>query len=198
MKLFCDHEKVIAVHSDLENIPLSAYASATTVITVPDNFELEKFGDKPKKGEVDTRIFYKRPKISLSQAKNEALKSVDESHALILINLTGNATVEERDTWQVKSLAAKAILDGNANEIQTEMITTEAEMSGLKVNELVKIITDKSSAYMRMIGIASGHRTFTRNEIQKVSDFENLSAVLKESELKASKLVSDYLKTING
>lgn len=198
MKLYCDDKIVIAIHSDNENVPLETYGSATDIIVVDNDYELEKFGTKPKKNELDTRLFYKRPSPPLDQLKLNALTLIDQGHAAILRQLTGNATIEERDTWQSKALAAYAISEGNANSYQNDMISTEAVMSGIEVSELVTKILSRNAAFMKMIGIAAGHRTATRAAINKASSVQELKNVLSSSEEKANELIQSYLMAIQN
>lgn len=138
------------------------------------------------------------PQLTLDELKLNALNLIDQGHAAILRQLTGNATIEERDTWQSKALAAYAISEGNANSYQNDMISTEAVMSGIEVSELVTKILSRNAAFMKMIGIAAGHRTATRAAINKASSVQELKTVLSLSEEKANELIQGYMDALNG
>lgn len=135
---------------------------------------------------------------TLDQHKEEALASLDQEHAAILRNLTGNATIEERDTWQSKALAASAIQDGSANPYQLDMIGTEAALSKITVEELVTKILTKNAGFMKMIGLAAGHRTATREAIKSAPDISTLGLVLEKANQTAEQMISDFLQAIQN
>lgn len=86
----------------------------------------------------------------------EALNHVDKVHAGFLRDLTGNATVEERDTWSIKESAARAIVGGSATEGQQSMLAYEAQGIGIEPLALAEIIIGKAEDFQALIGLAAG------------------------------------------
>lgn len=157
--------------------------------------------DSPVSDDIQTQIEELAEKMAvktLDQHKEEALASLDQKHAEILRNLTGNATIEERDTWQSKALAASAIQDGSANPYQLDMIGTEAALSKVTVEELVTKILTKNAAFMKMIGLAAGHRTATREAIKSAPDISTLGLVLEKANQTSEQMISDFLQAIQN
>lgn len=149
--------------------------------------------------EDETLSFVAQPDLrTLDEIKTEYLNGLDQEHAAILRTLTGNATIEERDTWQGKSLAAEAFENGSASTSQTEMLTTEASMSGSTIEELVSRILTNSANFMKMVGIASGHRAATKNAIIGAVDLEALEVVVSDARETANTLIADYLSATQG
>lgn len=153
---------------------------------------LDKTGE-PVSDEIQREI-EKLSEPSLDDRKLEALLSLDQRHAEILRNLTGDASIEERDTWQAKALAAEAVQTGNAKPYQLDVITTEAEMSGIEVSDLVTTILAKNDAFMKMIGIAAGFRKATRMAINSAPDVSTLELILAQAETDSENLINDFLQ----
>ena len=86
---------------------------------------------------------------------NVAMKEVDQEHAHIMRTLTGDATIEERDTWASKSAAAKAYLADSATEEQKMLIELEAAGDDTPPSDLAARIVAKTIAFHRLIGMAS-------------------------------------------
>ena len=123
---------------------------------------------------------------SLSEVKQDTLATIAQMHATALRSLTGNATPEERDTWQAKALAAKAISLNNASPEQVDMIATEAALVGEETDDLVQKIITKYVRFQNLIGLAAGLKrkaekaaesARSRNQIGKaLDDFEEAIA----------------------
>ena len=88
----------------------------------------------------------------------EARRWVEDRHAALLAQLTGNASLEERDSWKIKQEAAAALLDGRASPIQTDMLAMEAAGRGLSVDALATLIMTKSDAFCVFVGAAGAVR----------------------------------------
>jgi len=154
---------------------------------------IEELGDPAELG------LSKEPKpLTLDEAKQEALENLNIEHAKILRNLSGNATIEERDTWQSKALAALAYSKGEADQFQTEMLETEATMVDEPVAELVAKIIARNSAFQKMIGIASGHRRATEKAIEAAQDLGQLQQVMDQAAAKAQTLVQRFIAATQG
>lgn len=146
---------------------------------VPDdeNNSMRKLIDKQK---VSIEPF----EISLDEIKQEANQTVEQSHAEFLRNLTGNATIEERNTWQSKALACEAILNGTASEIQIEMIATEAQIVGEEIETLITKILTRYGSYQKLIGLVSGLKRKTQATIDQCTTKEQIDQVLEQSSQK--------------
>ena len=122
---------------------------------------------------------------TLEEVKAEAIERVTISHSDFLRELTGDATLEERDTWQSKALAAEAILNGTDSPAQLDMITTEAELTGETVNELVQTILQKHQVYSKLIGLAAGMKRKTQSQISEASDISEIEKILTSASAEA-------------
>ena len=103
--------------------------------------------------------------VFLVHLKAEALRDVDTTHATFMRNLTGNASIEERDTWQAKELAAHALTSGDATPAQTEMLVIEAGYLGIEPAILAATITTKADQFKKLTGLAAGVRGKARAAI---------------------------------
>lgn len=112
---------------------------------------------------------------SLEEAKAEA----NEIHANALKTLTGDASTEERDTWERKAIAAEAFLKGQVNAAQTAMLATEAELAGRTPEALAMTIKVKSIIFQKMIGFAAGMRSRAHALID-ASEPEQMGEVMKK------------------
>lgn len=145
--------------------------------------------------EIPENALFEEPDTrSLDEAKQEAVAKVDQSHAEFLRNLTGNATIEERDTWQAKALACEAISSGTASEIQTEMIATEAQIMGEEIETLITKILTRYGAYQKLIGLASGLKRKTQATIDQCTTKEQIDQVLEQSSQQADQYVQQWMQ----
>ena len=145
---------------------------------------------------IDDEGNFSEPIQPIEERKEEMLLVLEQEHANILKNLTGNATIEERDTWQAKALASEAIVAGTATEGQIEMISTEAQLSGKELNSLVQTVLERNYAFMKMIGIAAGHRSATKDLIMNASSHEELDTISTNSRAQAQNLIQEYLAAV--
>lgn len=139
--------------------------------------------------------FSEKPDLrTLDEIKQEANQTVEQSHAQFLRNLTGNATIEERDTWQAKALACEAISNNTASEIQTEMIATEAQIMGEEIETLITKILTRYGAYQKLIGLASGLKRKTQATIDQCTTKEQIDQVLEQSSQQADQYVQQWMQ----
>lgn len=136
--------------------------------------------------------------VSLEEAQASAKRKIIEHHAQILQRLTGSATVEERDTWMPKAMAAEAILSGSATDFQTAMISTEAELAGETTNELAQKIAAKYAAYQSLIGMASGLKRKTENAIELVENAEDVDGLLAAAVQQSDQFIQQWLTSQNA
>lgn len=107
---------------------------------------------------------------SREEQRAMAILRIEEVHADFLRNLTGNATIEERDTWKTKEEAARALIAGDASDGQTAMIGFEAAGAGVKPEVLAQTIIVKAEAFQTLIGKAAGLRAKAKAAIAQATD----------------------------
>ena len=142
-----------------------------TYFSVNDEFVRNKYPDRADE-------------IILQSAKDKASEEVNQTHASTLRIATGNATIEERDTWSPKSGAAHAHTSGTATESQTAMLSVEAELSGRTIEELVSVIIERSSAYLLLVGQIAGVRSnllLSISNATSVEDVEEIRRVIRDT-----------------
>lgn len=100
----------------------------------------------------------------------KALVRVNDTHTMFMRTLTGNATIEERDTWKTKEEAARAMIAGKATDGQTAMITLEAQGDGTDPAQLAATIVAKAEGYQTLIGMAAGLKTKAKAAIAQAVD----------------------------
>lgn len=100
----------------------------------------------------------------------DALAKVDDFHAQVLRDLTGGATVEERDTWKVKEDAARALIAGSATAGQQSMLALEGKGDDSTAEEIAAIVIAKADAFLTLIGTAAGLRRKARNAVKAAAD----------------------------
>lgn len=132
---------------------------------------------------------------ALAESKRMALWQIDMTHARILRQLTGNATIEERDTWQAKSIAAQAHISGTATPVQSAMLQAEADLSGMTVDVLAEIIVLKAHAFYGLIGTAGGIRTSARIAIKACDDPDQIPVILNDVKANAESAVATYISS---
>lgn len=133
---------------------------------------------------------------SLSDAKSAARSRVAGTHAEFLRSLTGDASAEERDTWQTKALAAAAIRDQSAADYQRAMIETEAELAGESELELVEKILGKAKAYHSLIGLATGMKRRTEAKIEAAKSIEEIETIIESARLTAEAKAAEWLESL--
>ena len=130
------------------------------------------------------------PAVMLEAVKFDALKGIDVQHAAIMRRLTGDATIEERDTWQSKELAARALLDGSATDAQVEMLAIEAQYIGSSPQELATVIVAKSDLFKKLTGLAAGVRGKSRAAIKAAIDFDAVAGAVEAARVDATAAIA--------
>lgn len=126
---------------------------------------------------------------TLEQAKQQAIKAVNAFHADTLTKLTGNATVAERDTWPFKEAAARAFMDGTADETQIGMLSAEAALTGEELLTLAESILAKAKAWGLLIGVASGLRREGLAAIAQCRTAGQIEAVLAQRQAESAAII---------
>lgn len=116
-------------------------------------------------------------------AKQEKLLGlIDKNHADLLRSLTGGATIEERDTWQAKELAAEALLIGEADDWQVNMLAAEAGYMEVDPAYLAARVLEKARRFKMLIGVAGGIKSKARAAIKAAADDADLMAAVGEAQ----------------
>ena len=110
------------------------------------------------------------PDAQRAQMRADALTRINAEHAAFMRQLTGDATIEERDTWKVKEEAARAVLADTANAGQQAMLALEAEGRGEDIATLAAAIVGKADAFALLIGMASKMRAQARAAVAQATD----------------------------
>ena len=130
------------------------------------------------------------PEPTLEQIKRGALSRINALHAQILKTATGKKSLEERDTWQPKAIAAQALVDGTANDAQKTMLETEAAARSVTPVELAQTVLAKSAAYHGLIGSAAALRSSAKQQIEAAETKEQVEAVVEEANGQATSLMT--------
>ncbi len=118
--------------------------------------------------------------VSDVTARDGAIMKIDRVHATFLRRATGNATTEERDTWQAKALAAEAFLSNTASKAQKAGLKAEADLIGVTPKQLATTIRSRADAYIVLLGKASGWRRAATAGIDAAETDEAVLAALTE------------------
>lgn len=102
--------------------------------------------------------------------REAAIQRINQAHATFMRELTGNATIEERDTWKTKEEAARAYLLNTATEGQSMMIELEAQGDGTEPTVLAQIIVARSEGFQKLIGMAAGLKNKAKAAIAQATD----------------------------
>lgn len=140
------------------------------------------------------------PDAKRAALRASALKRIDAEHAAFLRQLTGEATIEERDTWKTKEEAARAVLAETATEGQNNMLVLEAEGRAEDVGALAATIVAKADAFVTLIGMASKVRAIAYAAVIEATDDsvpvadvpEALDTVFAELAMRVQNAISDW------
>lgn len=138
----------------------------------------------------------------LDHRKMKAKRAIDRDHQDIMLELTGDATVEERDTWSMKVDAAEQFFkhlsedpnndltslseaiaaeefNGTYGEIRkAKMILVEASIAEIDPVMFAHVVMQKSFAFQYISAIAAGTRTKGKRYIDATTTIEELEQVL--------------------
>ena len=137
------------------------------------------------------------------EAITDAIELIKSRHAQVLADLSGNATVEERDTWplqkewSVKYLASqgeyeKALLLG---------LMTQAEVTALGENAaqvMAEKIIAKSAAMDLLTSKAGGLKRTAEEILNSVTDKEQIPAILESLEQQMTQAIVEFTTAIGG
>ncbi len=128
--------------------------------------------------------------LSLAMAKIITSQRINAEHARILRLATGNATIEERDTWTTKAQAAQAVLADNASDEQKNMLALEATVTGETVEELATTIIDRLHQYEKFIGHAAGIKRKAIDDIKTAAKEDDIEKIVTAFNQKIEELLT--------
>lgn len=94
--------------------------------------------------------------IDIESMRRIAKREANEIHSAALKTLTGDASIEERDTWPRKAPAAEAFLKGQADAAQIVILEGAAARKGVSIQEVAQLIKINSVITDALIGYADG------------------------------------------
>lgn len=125
--------------------------------------------------------------------RTEAIEAVKGQHAVFMRQLTGNATIEERDTWAPKAQAAERYINGTPTDAERLMIETEAQFRQIDPTEFAMGVKAKADAFARLIGLAGGIKSKAEAAIRAAETTEDIKAALEASGAEAAVALKQWL-----
>ena len=135
------------------------------------------------------------PPIPLAEKKKEAIREV-KSFADVVANrpdVAGLYPQSEKEGWPTKLAAAEAHLAGSASQMQTDMLTTEANIVGITVVQLAQAIVAKAAWFAKVNATIAGMRQKAFAAIDAATTNDEVDAVLAQMKLDAEKALADLL-----
>jgi len=133
--------------------------------------------------------------IALANARENALKRVDEYHAETVQMLAGNPTQVEKDTWTLKLDTAAAIPSGGTLSPAGAQFLSGAGLDDDAARHAwAKSVRAKSEAYAKVVGLAERLRDDARTGIRAAATTAEIDAVLDTQMRAAEDAVTSLLR----
>jgi hypothetical protein len=114
MKLYCNGERVVAWHTDDQNVPATAYGEGIEIVQYDGPMgDLERLGDEPPAGMLDGRP-YRRPPLQLGPAGLIAYAADARWRREVGGILVGGVSVATDDRSKTMVLGARVAATANA------------------------------------------------------------------------------------
>ncbi len=126
-----------------------------------------------------------------ARAKAEVIAFADEIASRP--DVAGAYPQAEKEGWATKLAASEAHLAGTASQMQTDMLTTEANIVGITVDQLAQSIVSKAAWLAQVNATISGMRQKAFAQIDAATDQDGVDAVLEQMKLDAEKALADLL-----
>ena len=110
-------------------------------------------------------------------------------------NVAGAYPQSEKEGWATKLAAAEAHLAGSASQMQTDMLTTEASIVGIAVDQLTQTIVAKATWFAKINATISGMRQKAFAAIDAATSQEAINAILAQLKLDAEQALADLLSS---
>ena len=108
-------------------------------------------------------------------------------------DVAGAYPQSEKEGWATKLAAAEAHLAGSASQMQTDMLTTEASIVGITVDQLAQAIVAKAAWFAKVNATIAGMRQKAFAQIDAATDQAGIDAILMQMKLDAEKALADLL-----
>ena len=108
-------------------------------------------------------------------------------------DVAGAYPQSEKEGWATKLAAAEAHLAGSASQMQTDMLTTEANIVGITVDQLAQAIVAKAAWFSKVNATIAGMRQKAFAAIDAATDQAGIDAVLGQMKVDAEKALADLL-----
>ena len=108
-------------------------------------------------------------------------------------DVAGAYPQSEKEGWATKLAAAEAHLAGTASQMQVNMLTTEANIVGITVDQLAQSIVSKAAWLAQVNATISGMRQKAFVQIEAATDQAGIDAILMQMKLDAEKALADLL-----
>ena len=131
-----------------------------------------------------------KPSPPLLDIKNVAKESVRLYAETIGRELLSNYPEVEVQSWPVKVTAAEAHLAGTATQRQTDMLTAEANIVGVTIDQLANTIIAKAAVFEQAAAQIAGMRQKVYAQIDAATTEAEINTILKQAKIEADTLLT--------
>jgi hypothetical protein len=140
---------------------------------------------------------------TLQQVVSDANDLIKSRHAQVLSDLSGNATVEERDTWPLqKEWAVKYVTSqGEHEKLLLVGLMTQAEINALgdtAAQVMAEKIIAKSAAMDLLTSKAGGLKRTAEEILNSATDKKQIPTILESLEQQMSSAIAEFMAVLNG
>lgn len=126
-----------------------------------------------------------------AQAKREVIQFADAMASRP--DVAGIYPQAEKEGWATKLSAADAYIAGTASQLQTDMLTTEANIVGVTVDQLAQTIVQRAAWFTKVNATIAGLRQKAFAGIDAAVDAAGVDAVLQQMRQEAEQALADLL-----
>ncbi len=133
----------------------------------------------------------------LEICKGWALNRVKTQHAFALKMLSGDATVEERDTWPIQLQAAQDFKADRASDTQNAMLDALL-LNGESKTALADRVISKDIAMQTLIGLTGGVKRKTEKAVEAAETPEAVEAVISGAAEQMQQAITQFKAAMAG
>ena len=119
------------------------------------------------------------PVRDLNTVRESVLEHIDQTHADMLVQLMGDATPAERDTWPIKLKSALAYLANTATADELTLINSEVNLTGEDATTFCQYVVARNHMTYVIIGGASGMRRAARAAVKAATAVEEIDTAFE-------------------
>ncbi|MCA1338191.1 hypothetical protein [Pseudooceanicola marinus] len=119
---------------------------------------------------------------SLEQAREEALRSLDQMLEAHLQDITADLSPAQLPFWFSRESAARAYLGGSPSTLEQQLIEAEAAGSSLTASALAQELADRGAVYRGAIAAAENIRRRGREALLAAGDLAAVTLALDQAE----------------